>query len=130
LPPLHAVTVSHGEGCPTPWAYSRVDTLPQDNPGGYLPLTDALSRGDTAAVLSKMYNIFEDAIYPERPLALACRQLLTAAADCAMLSGSGSTVVGLFTDAGRAAAACEELKAIGAAPHLCRTLTAEEIPVL
>ena len=130
LPPLHAVAVSHGEGCPTPWAYSRIDTLSPDRPGGYLPLIDALSQGDTAAVLSEMYNIFEDAVYPERPLALACRQLLAASADCAMLSGSGSTVVGLFTDEGRAASACAELQSRGAAAFLCRTLTADDGSVL
>ena len=122
LPPLFAVVAANGEGCPTPWAYSRVDARPYDAPDGYRPLTDALRRGDISAVLSGMYNVFESAIFPERPHAEQCREILSRYADRALLSGSGSAVIGLFTDRSRAEAACAALREADAAAHLCRTL--------
>ena len=123
LSPLYAVVASNGEGCPTPWAYSRIDALPPDAENGYQPMVDALRAADTAAVFSNMYNVFEAAIFPERPLAKQCRDILAQYADRALLSGSGSAVIALFTDRERADAACAHLlNHSDTAPFLCRTL--------
>ena len=122
LPALHVVVAASGEGCPTPWAYGRIDALPHDPENGYTPMVDALTAGDLNAVCSRMYNIFEAAIFPERPLAKQCHDMLSRHADRALLSGSGSAVIGLFTDPTRAEIACAALRAEGAAAHLCRTL--------
>ena len=122
LPHLYVVVAANGEGCPTPWAYSRIDALPHDPENGYRPMVDALRSNDTAAIFSRMYNVFEAAIFPERPMAKQCRDILSRHADRALLSGSGSAVIGLFTDPTRAEIACAALRAEGAAAHLCRTL--------
>ena len=122
LPPLHAVIASCGEGCPTPWAYSRMDALPPDLPNGYQPMADALTSGDCSAVFARMYNGFEAAILPARPMAKMCHEILARYADRALLSGSGSAVVGLFTKQSRAKEACAVLSEHGAAAFLCHTL--------
>ena len=123
LPPLYVVVAANGEGCPTPWAYSRIDALPPDGENGCLSMVNALHAHDTNAVFENMYNVFEAAIFPERPLARQCRDILAQYADRALLSGSGSAVIGLFTDKERADAACTHLlEHSEAAPFLCRTL--------
>lgn len=123
LPPLYVVAAANGEGCPTPWAYSRIDACPPDAKDGFRPMLDALNSGDTAAVFTHMYNAFEAAVYPERPGAKICHDILARYADRAMLSGSGSAVIGLFTDRERAEAACAALIGSGTAiPYLQRTL--------
>lgn len=122
LLPLSVVVAANGEGCPTPWAYSRIDALPYDAKDGFRPMIDALTMGDTAAVLASMHNVFEAAIYPERPLAKACHGILSRYANRAMLSGSGSAVIGLFYDPAQANEAISSLSDVGAAAYLCRTL--------
>lgn len=122
LPSLHVVVATNGEGCPTPWAYSRIDALPYDAQNGYHAAVAALTSGDSAALFSQMYNVFEAAIFPERPLAKTCHTILSQYADRAILSGSGSAVIGLFTDQTRAKEACTALIDSSASVSLCRTL--------
>ena len=123
LPHLYVVVAANGEGCPTPWAYSRIDALLSDPENGYVPMVEALHAGAAEAIVSRMYNVFEAAVYPERPLAYACHETLSRYADRAMLSGSGSAVIGLFTDRSRAHEACTALReGSDAATYLCETL--------
>ena len=122
LSQMHVIVASCGEGCPTPWSYGRIDALPYDRADGYRPMVDALNIGDTAAVTAHMYNAFEAAIFPERPAAKRCHEILSRYADRALLSGSGSAVIGLFSDPMRANEAYTALKALGAAVFSCRTL--------
>ena len=122
MPQMTVVAASGGEGCPTPWAYSRIDALPDDPTDGYRPMVDALQSGTPHDILSHMYNVFEAAIFPERPAAKRCHEILSRYADRALLSGSGSAVIGLFADENRAEKAISALKEHGAAAFLCRTL--------
>ncbi len=122
LPSLYIVVAANGEGCPTPWAYSRIDALPFDAENGCQPMVDALHAGDVTAIFPRMYNVFETAIYPERPRAKICYEILSRYADRALLSGSGSAVIGLFTDPLRADKACADLHDAGAAAYLGHTL--------
>ena len=85
-------------------------------------MVDALKTDNLTEVFACMYNGFEAAIYPERPEAHACYTLLSECADRALLSGSGSAVIGLFTDRDRAEMACKRLTDAGAAAYLCTTL--------
>lgn len=122
LAPLHVVVAANGEGCPTPWAYSRIDALPYDPGNGYAPMVDALTAGDTQAIFFHMYNVFETAIFPERPLAKQCHDILSRYANRALLSGSGSAVIGLFIDPLLAEQAHTAFLESGSASYLCRTL--------
>jgi 4-diphosphocytidyl-2-C-methyl-D-erythritol kinase len=103
---LSAVICKGSESVSTPKAYGTLDRLYRDfSDPSLLPPQSAegmaaLCRaGDAAAVSRGLYNVFEDAVYPVCPEALAQRnRLLSLGADGALLSGSGSAVFGLFSD--------------------------------
>ncbi|MBQ9428164.1 MAG: hypothetical protein IJU41_01320, partial [Clostridia bacterium] len=80
-------------------------------------LATALSAGDILGVCSSMYNIFEEVVLPARPLAARAKEiLLSCGAAGAMLSGSGPTVFGIFTDAAAQKSAAAALRAAGYRP--------------
>ena len=122
MPQMYCVAASLGEGCPTPWAYGLVDQLPTDPVGGFRPITDALLSADPARITALMYNRFEEAILPQRPGARLCRDILQRYADRVLLSGSGSAVIGLFSNPEKATLACAALEEAGAVAALCETL--------
>ncbi len=67
---------------------------------------DALRAGDLAGVCRRMYNVMEDvAVQEHRAISDIKSAMLAAGADGAVMSGSGPTVVGLFSNR-NAAEAC------------------------
>ena len=124
MPDCTVVLASSGESVSTPWAYGEIDRLPPDAVGCAAAFAEQLRAGAPLDVLTDgMYNVFERAILPERPRAEACLRILT---DCgarkAMMSGSGPTVFGLFSDEAQAQTAAAVLELEGA-----RTFTAKPI---
>ncbi|MGE0679437.1 MAG: 4-(cytidine 5'-diphospho)-2-C-methyl-D-erythritol kinase [Candidatus Binatia bacterium] len=78
----------------TPWAYQRFDELPTAS----VPASFALEPGvwPSSALL---VNDLERAVLPEHPQIAAIKStLLNSAADGALMSGSGSSVFGIFQD--------------------------------
>lgn len=114
-PPLPLVILPSPERVSTPVAYAALDTahngfLSPCEHGDLLAMTDALSAGNTQAILSALYNIFEDVILPTVPIATENRdRLLSLGARAAMMSGSGPTVFGVFDSAEAAEVAAREL---------------------
>ena len=105
LPDCALVVACAGEGVSTPGAYKALDGMY----GGFAPeaytprmaqldrLTAALRGGDLDGVCGSMFNIFEAAVLPERPVARMIKEtLLSAGAVAAMMSGSGPSVFGVF----------------------------------
>ena len=93
----------------TAWAYGQLRAgVPSDGPS----LRDALERaagrgaaGDAEALATVLHNDFEDAVMAEHPEIRSVRDaMLTAGAVGALMSGSGSTVFGLFGDEAQARA--------------------------
>jgi len=71
-----------------------------------------------------MYNDFEQVIFPRYPQVAALKEnLLAAGAAGALLSGSGSSVYGVFEDR----AACEKARATLAVDATCRVFTAHSL---
>ena len=71
---------------------------------------DALHAGDLAGVCRRMYNVMEDvAVHEYRAIADIKNAILSAGADGAVMSGSGPTVVGLFSERNAAEACAEAL---------------------
>ncbi len=116
------------ESVSTPWAYGELDRIygdfsGKDNEKRYLALTEALANGDVAGVCANMYNIFEDAILPERPIARRAKELLLEnGAAGAMMSGSGPTVFGIFENEETRAAARAALKECGYHPKTAESM--------
>lgn len=102
LPPKWFVVVVPSFGVSTPWAYRRFDELP--------PLADATSNmslipGQWPAK-QLLVNDLERAVIPEYPLIGELKdKLLHFDAESALMSGSGSSVFGMFDDRARAESA-------------------------
>ena len=106
MPNCVLVVACGGEGVSTPWGYGLLDS----RYGGfadascYTPhtterLRDAMTDGDLSEISSALYNIFEEPILAERPVAADIRQtMLSCGAVGAMMSGSGPSVFGLFSE--------------------------------
>ncbi len=103
---LPLLIVPSRESVSTPRAYGELDAVYGDftgreaqNAERFSALTKALADGDAASIASNMYNIFEAVILPKRPFAARAKELLLShGAIGAMMSGSGPTVFGIFTD--------------------------------
>ena len=71
-----------------------------------------------------MYNIFEEPILAERPVAARVKKLLLeSGAVGAMMSGSGPSVFGVVVSEERAKKAEEALRAEGYRPYPCRPIS-------
>ena len=75
-------------------------------------MVDALRAGDLEGVARRLYNVFEDVLDPQkrRVVEEIKGTLITLGALGAVMSGSGPTVFGIFSDGERARRAFEKLK--------------------
>jgi len=114
LPPMplsHIVLCKPGFSCSTPELFARVKcekirTRP-DTDG----LIKALNEGDINGIAHRMYNVFEDVLpHGKTDIASIKDVLLDNGALGAIMTGSGPTVFGLFTDINNANKAYEKLK--------------------
>jgi 4-diphosphocytidyl-2-C-methyl-D-erythritol kinase len=68
-----------------------------------------------------MYNVFEEAVLPECPLAAEAKKTMLAhGAVGAMMSGSGSTIFGLYRDEKGTEEAHRILSSLGYVTHVCK----------
>ena len=105
-----------GEGVSTPWAYRELDTkFDNFSKDVYTPhdvnaFKKKLADGD----ISGIYNIFEEVILPERPVDCHIKNtLINEGAICAMMSGSGPSVFGVFENETVAKKAAKAILASG-----------------
>ncbi len=130
MPSCYVVVTSGKEGVSTPWAYSLLDTaFAGFSEGAYEPrdldgLRSALEAGDLLRVCKSTYNIFEGVIEKEREDVGTLRAtLFESGALCAMMSGSGPSVFGIFDDERKAEAAKNTLLERGFAAFLCMPIS-------
>lgn len=123
LPDCFIVVACGGEGVSTPWAYGRVDALCDHSKrsADADEFASTLENGDIAYIASKMSNVFELAVLPERPVAQHIRSMMT---ECgalkSMMSGSGPSVFGVFHDIEKARLAADALNEKGIAAYLTK----------
>lgn len=92
VPSLWVVLVNAGIHCSTAWVYQNLQ-LTTDKPAAILPV----SYSDIKAVCDVLSNDLEPVTFKRYPLVSELKEILTAAgARGALMSGSGSTVFGLF----------------------------------
>ncbi len=84
----------------------------------------ALEAGDLAGVARRLYNVFEDVLAPRqgRVVQELKNRLITAGALGAVMTGTGSTVYGLFDAEAAAQRAREELRQSCEETFLCRNV--------
>jgi len=106
--PFHAVIVRPAFGLSTREGYARLEREPGDPPpSGTVPSFRTFS--DVAAVVRNDFEAVWGPAHPE--IAGIRRELVSAGAAAAGLSGSGSAVFGLFTSDDAARGACRKLSA-------------------
>ena len=127
MPDCYIVVACGGDGVSTPWAYGELDRLYNgfyEDSGyksrGIKALSKAIERRDIDEVAGAMYNIFEEPILSERPVAKAIRKtMLECGAIGAMMSGSGPSVFGIFTDKAAAQECADKIKNGGSFADVC-----------
>ena len=121
---LHFVIATAGEYVSTPAAYGELDKLYSDFDGSvsgnaqmaYESLMSSFESGTLTQ--SALYNIFEDAVLPNCPRAAKLKHLMSEmGAIATLMSGSGPSVYGVFSDEISASAAAEKLKKDGCNAH-------------
>ena len=99
------LVVSMGKiGSNTARAYAKLDAQPKrktDYPSN--EMIDALKKGSVQEVSTALFNRFEEVILPSNADASSARRMMRiAGAEGALMSGSGASVFGIFTDKKRA----------------------------
>lgn len=125
MPYLPIVIAKMGEGMSTPHAYRALDQR-FNSFYGYKPKDNLLNclidenRKDVNSYCKGLFNIFEEVVEPIRPAVTEIKQaMLHHGAAGAMMSGSGTSVFGIFRSEEKAREAVSELIRMGAEAHLC-----------
>ena len=131
LPDCTLVIACGGEGVSTPQAFGMLDKLYNNfvsdifyTPRDISSLKNSMLAKDIESTAKNLYNIFEQPILSTRPVAANLRRImLSSGALGAMMSGSGPSVFGVFSNEQIALSACETIKKIGVTPHICKPLS-------
>lgn len=127
LPPCYILICNTGEAVSTPAAYSKLDDI-YDNfkhtsfdLERFSRLRDGLASNDILLAAKGMYNVFEEAVLSECPLASSVKAImLDSGAVGAMMSGSGSTIFGIYENESDAQKTLDHLTSYGYVVHLCK----------
>ena len=123
MPDCYIVVACGSEGVSTPWAYGRLDEMYDfsDRNVSADAFVELLATKDLSLMSEAMTNIFESAVLPEREAARIIKDtMLSEGAVRAMMSGSGPSIIGIFTDVNKAESARQKLIAAGAAANVCK----------
>ena len=123
MPNLPLVIAKKGEGMSTPAAYRALDAK-FNNFENYPTHKDSfqtiLNSDDTTAFCKGLFNVFEEVVEPERPYVTEIKQtMLSNGAIGAMMSGSGTSVFGIFQNENEAISAEKSLRKLGAEAYVC-----------
>lgn len=118
------VVACGGEGVSTPWGYrlldERFDSFKNYSPAGCGDLKTAISSGGKFDFTSHLFNIFEQPVIEQRPMARELLNILREnGALAAMMSGSGPSVFGVFASKERATAALTALLPLNCFACVC-----------
>ena len=123
FPKIHVVLAKPPVDVSTPWAYRAYDAHPPEQRPDNSAFLEALAAGDMTACMRLVGNVLEPVTERAHPIVGDYRSRMYAhGAACAMMSGSGPTVFGLFTEQETAAHTAEEFRReTGAAVYLTQT---------
>ena len=129
MPRFPIVIAKKGEGMSTPAAYKALDNK-FNNFANYTPNTkfcDILfndsSRLSAGEYCNGLFNIFESVVEPQRPAVTKLKNVMIEhRAKGSIMSGSGTSVFGIFESEADAQKALTALKNSGADAHLCYPL--------
>lgn len=121
LPELPLVIVKGTESISTPEAYRAIDSLQTPEHPDTKSLLNAVNKQDIWLLCQSCKNLFESAVNcPE--VVQAKQALKELGAECAVMTGSGSAVFGIFKNQETAKACAEVLKEKFAFAEVCETV--------
>lgn len=122
---LDLVVAKAGEGISTPAAYRSLDerfgaSLDCDF-GNFDTLAAAVCAGDALLLAQNLYNTFESVVLDSHKEAAEAKKFMLDSDGCmaALLSGSGPSVFGIYSDSDSARRAADELSRRGYAAFAC-----------
>jgi 4-diphosphocytidyl-2-C-methyl-D-erythritol kinase len=119
LPPLPVVVAAPEVTISTPWAYRSLKIRLTTCESQLTMVASALEKGDVAAVCGLLQNDFESLVFGEFPVVKRLKDaLIGSGALGALMSGSGSSVYGVFLEEDAAKAAVEGLAGLGCTARL------------
>ncbi len=125
LPNCFIVCAKLGDGVSTPEAYRMLDRK-YDNFNSYswnkemwMVLNKGLSGEDISGCYEGLYNIFESVILNLRPAVSTLKDIFSQHGGVALMSGSGPSVFGIFTNLEKAEHACQKAILLGADAKVC-----------
>ena len=123
FPATHVVLAKPSASVSTPWAYRSYDAHPPELHPDNAAFLEARTRGDRTRCIELVCNVLEPVTEAAHPVIGDYRTRMRAhGALCAMMSGSGPTVFGLFAEERAARAAAEDFRSgTDAAVHLTQT---------
>ena len=123
FPATHVVLAKPSASVSTPWAYRSYDAHPPELHPDNAAFLEALTRGDRTRCIELVCTVLEPVTEAAHPVIGDYRTRMRAhGALCAMMSGSGPTVFGLFAEERAARAAAEDFRSgTDAAVHLTQT---------
>jgi len=111
LPDMAVIICAPQFSVSTPWAYQAYDEEKEIEHPDMDALLSAIEAGDSAGIFRHMGNVLEPVVMKEHGQIADLIQLLkNSGADKALMSGSGSTVFGLFSDRKAAQTACDTVR--------------------
>jgi 4-diphosphocytidyl-2-C-methyl-D-erythritol kinase len=114
LPALPVLVVVPPISISTAWAYASLKMGLTRRDTRLTMVADAISRGDVAGLCGLLENDFEALVFERFPIVKSIKDELLGSGACgAMMSGSGSSVFGIFLKAGDAEASAEALSRQG-----------------
>lgn len=121
-------------GVSTPQAYKELDNIYCDFVGykysadKLKKILNAMSENNISDMCRNMFNIFEEAIAVEHSSVNQIKNIMKkSGAVHAMMSGSGPSVFGIFTNKDQADAVCDELIKKGAKAKVCIPINKREL---
>lgn len=130
MPDCYMVIARGGEGVPTPLAYCALDAMYGDfsaqasvSQQRLHNVIKAIQSQDASALCRSMYNVFESVILPMHSVAPLLRSfMIENGALGAMMSGSGPSIVGIFTDAEKAGQVQKAISDKGIPAFVCKPI--------
>ena len=123
MPNLPLVIAKMGEGMSTPAAYRALD-IKFNNFVSYPThghqCQTILDANDATTLCEGLFNVFEEVVEPDRPCVTEIKKtMLSKGAVGAMMSGSGTSVFGIFQTEAEAHDAKKALSELGAEAFVC-----------
>lgn len=126
LPQCWVVITKNGEGVSTPYAYGEIDRLRKKTDYRYKSSNDIISsleENNLEEICNRMFNVFESVVSPIRPYVEEQKAVLNKHHSLrAMMSGSGPSVFGIFSNEEDAECALIELQSLGSQAYICHPI--------